>query len=45
MIDETVYRTAPATPGLLMSEETVYRTAPATLGLLKSQKMDFTLFF
>ena len=31
---EAVYRTAPATPGLLINDEAVYRTAPATPGLL-----------
>ena len=35
MNDEAVYRTAPATPGLLMNDEAVNRTAPATPGLLK----------
>ena len=35
MNDEAVYRTAPATPGLLINDEAVYRTAPATPGLLK----------
>ena len=35
MNDKGVYRTAPATTGLLISN-TVQRTAPATPGLLKS---------
>ena len=36
MNDEAVYRTAPATPGLLMSNKGVRRTALATPGLLIS---------
>ena len=35
--DEAVYRTAPATPGLLFSNGGVCRTAPATPGLLNIQ--------
>ena len=36
MSHEANYRTAPATPGLLMSDKAVYRTAPATPGLITS---------
>ena len=32
--DEAVYRTAPATPGLLINDYGVCRTASATLALL-----------
>ena len=42
MNDEAVYRTAPATPGLLINDKAVYRTAPATPGLLIKW---ITLFF
>ena len=33
MSDKGVFRTAPATPGLLINDEGVCRTAPATSGL------------
>ena len=33
---KAVYRTAPATPGLLINDKVVYRTAPATPGLLNT---------
>ena len=36
--DEAVYRTAPATPGLLINHGGDCRTAPATPGLLNISK-------
>ena len=41
---KAVYRTAPATPGLLINHKAVYRTAPATPGLLMTCDMRHIAF-